>query len=115
MLMKYGISYNAGNKNRVKASCKHITDCYNSDIQVGYHKLKRTQLLKECHINPKMKEKMRVKYAAQIFSYSLASGIYSRTDLPPSHIYTGEFLELMDKIFDSCLKDDVIMHLTLTR
>eukprot|EP00795_Rhopilema_esculentum_P015685 gene15685-6975_t len=61
--------------------------------------------LTERHINPSGFMKMRVKLAAQIFSHSVAAGITlyaSLGGLSKSAIGTAEFLERVDKIFDTC-------------
>ena len=61
--------------------------------------------LTERHINPNGFMKMRVKLADQIFSHSVAAGITLYASLggfSKSAIGTAEFLERVDKIFDTC-------------
>ena len=58
----------------------------------------------EKHIDPNGFLKMSVKLASQIFSHSVAAGIYayvSMNVLNSSVIGTAEFIEKMDRIFDS--------------
>ena len=48
--------------------------------------------------------KMRVMKAAQVLSYTVAAGIYTYTsvgELPTEAIYTAEFTEKIDKLFDA--------------
>ncbi|KAL0811822.1 hypothetical protein ABMA28_009250 [Loxostege sticticalis] len=55
------------------------------------------------HIQPNGKEKMRVKLAAQIFSHSVAMGIYSKAstnELPAGAVATATFLEHFNNLFD---------------
>ncbi|CAG4986368.1 unnamed protein product [Colias eurytheme] len=55
------------------------------------------------HIQPNGKEKMRVKLATQIFSHSVAMGIYSKAstnELPAGAVATATFLEHFNNLFD---------------
>ena len=80
------------------------------DIKSFYNKEQKQAIrtapkLTERHINPNGFMKMRVKLAAQIFSHSVAAGITlyaSLGGLSKSAIGSAEFLERVDKIFDTC-------------
>ncbi|CAK1591187.1 unnamed protein product [Parnassius mnemosyne] len=57
----------------------------------------------EKHINPNNFQKMRVKYAAQIFSRSVFAAIsvlVSNRSLPEDAQYTGDFMQEINNIFD---------------
>ncbi len=65
---------------------------------------------------------MRVKLASQILSHSVAAGINTYValgGLPGAAISTAEFLEKMNKIFDSCnsisLKDPKLQRRPFTQ
>lgn len=94
-LLKYKICFNTG-----KASWKDITEFYDSD------KIKSLRLapkLTNTHINPNGFEKMRVKYAVQVLSESVAVGISTYVSLGAMTAEvagTANFLENFDKLFD---------------
>lgn len=59
--------------------------------------------LSESHINPNGFEKMKVKFAAQIFSESVSCNmnLYIRFGYRPSEaVYTSDVIDSMDKLFD---------------
>lgn len=59
--------------------------------------------LTNSHMFPSNFEKMKVKYAAQVLSNSVAVGLeclLSFDYLPPESIHTIKFIEMMDKLFD---------------
>ncbi|CAH2109175.1 unnamed protein product [Euphydryas editha] len=59
--------------------------------------------LREEHLNPNSKQKMKVKLAAQILSHSVAAGIYSKIangDMPSEAIATANLIAKMDMLFD---------------
>eukprot|EP00795_Rhopilema_esculentum_P016148 gene16148-7511_t len=74
------------------------------DIKSFYHRehklaIRMVPKLTEKHIDPNGLLKMRVKLASQIFSHSVAAGIYayaSMNVLNSSAIGTAEFIEKMD-------------------
>jgi len=83
----------------------HIKDILKYDIN---DKIFRATKLADVHTNPGTKAKMRVKYAAQLFSNSVKAALlvlerYRRKKGLPSggHANTAQFVGFMDKLFDS--------------
>jgi len=59
--------------------------------------------LTDTHIDVSSVSKMRVKFAVQVFSHSVASGIRTQIEtnqLPPEARFTSEFIEKVDVLFD---------------
>lgn len=55
------------------------------------------------HIYPNNFEKIKIKYASQVLSHSVSAGINTFVSVGSLHvetIYTAEFIERFDKIFD---------------
>jgi hypothetical protein len=95
-LLKYDIFFN-DNK---KASMKYIEAFYESDKSKP---LRMAPKLTNIHIHPNNFQKMRVKYATQVFSESVAIGLLTYAcfnTLPAEGSETSEFLEQFDKLFD---------------
>lgn len=70
----------------------------------GYKGIRLIPKLTDDHINPEKMNKMKVKYAAQIFSRTVASNMGYLADkgiIPPECKETADLLLFMDKIFDS--------------
>ncbi|CAG4951557.1 unnamed protein product [Parnassius apollo] len=62
--------------------------------------------LKQEHLNPNTKQKMKVKLAAQVLSHSVAAGMYakiSQGELSSEAVTTANVIANMDKLFDSTL------------
>lgn len=79
-------------------SKKNLVDFYKTDQ--GLNRL--APKLTEIHINPGPFQKMKVKYAYQIFSNTVAAGMKCVQDgtLPLTANTTISFIEHMDKLFD---------------
>ena len=95
-LLKYKLEF--GHKT---ASWDDIKSFYQREHKLA---IRMAPKLTEKHIDPNGFLKMRVKLVSQIFSHSVAAGIYayaSMNVLNSSAIGTAEFIEKMDKIFDS--------------
>jgi len=78
---------------------KYLVDFYKSDQ--GLNRLAPN--LTETHINPGPFQKMKVKYASQIFSNTVATGMQCCVQggtLPLAENTTVTFIEHMDKLFD---------------
>ncbi|CAK1589248.1 unnamed protein product [Parnassius mnemosyne] len=59
--------------------------------------------LKQEHLNPNTKQKMKVKLAAQVLSHSVAAGMYakiSQGELSSEAVTTANVIANMDKLFD---------------
>lgn len=83
-----------------KTDKKYIVSFYEKDKVL---KFRLAPKLTDIHINPNGFQKMKVKYAAQIFSATLAAGLNTYVALgalPLSASATVSFIEKMDKLFD---------------
>lgn len=81
-------------------SWKYVEDFYNHDKKYVPRAAPR---LTDSHIFPNNFEKMKVKFASQVFSQTVSAGLnlYIRFGaLPASAVSTAEFIEMMDKLFD---------------
>lgn len=82
-------------------SWRHVRGFYEKDKNQG---IKLAPKLTDPHIEKRGYSDMKVKFAAQIFSRTVAAGVYTHASLrilPSEAVYTGEFLQNMDKLFDS--------------
>lgn len=78
----------------------HVRAFYQRDKQQTFRQAPK---LTESHINPNNFEKMKVKYAAQLLSASVAAGVntyIALSALPSSAIATATFISKMDELFD---------------
>lgn len=83
-----------------RISWKYIEELYSQQKQKD---LRLIPKVTEKHINPNNFQKMRVKYAAQIFSRSVFAAIsvlVSNHSLPEEAQYTADFIEEINNIFD---------------
>lgn len=84
------------------AKWKHLQDLYQLDKDKGqiYRVLPK---LTDLHLNPEGKQKMKVKYASQLFSQRVCAILnWSRGNMLPEEVIgTQKFVELMDQLFDS--------------
>lgn len=95
MLLKYNFVF----EGKI-ISWEYIKMFYESDKT---YKTRAAPKLTDCHINPTNFNKMKVKYAAQVFSASVVAGmsLYIRFGaLPAEAVTTAEFVERIDKLFD---------------
>ena len=95
-LMKYNFHFD-----EKVASWDHIQVVYNRDQQ---QPIRCCPKLTQRHLNPNGFEKMKVKYATQVFSHTVASTLLTYVSLGalPSHAAgTAELLSNFDGIFDS--------------
>lgn len=93
--MKYDIMFN---ENRVR--WQHVLDFYNRDSR---QKLKLAPKLTDKHFNLPPFAAMRVRLATQIFSHSVAAGMYTHVSLgtlEPDAEYTAQFVDMVDGLFD---------------
>lgn len=87
-------------ENGNEISWKYIEDFYNHDKK---YSLRAAPKLTDSHIFTNNFEKMKVKFASQVFSQTVASGLnlYIRFGvIPASAVSTAEFVEMMNKLFD---------------
>ncbi|CAG9822648.1 unnamed protein product [Phaedon cochleariae] len=70
-------------------------------------KLKQYKLcpkLTNAHLNPSNFQKMKVKYASQVFSHSVAAAFYTYVDFevspPEAKVTTAKFIKIMNDLFD---------------
>ena len=94
-LMKY--TFRFGN---YSACWKDIVDFYEKDKLLP---IRAAPKLTEKHIHPTNFQKMKVKYATQIFSHTVAAAIctyFSVGSLAPSALGTAELLSRFDSLFD---------------
>ena len=93
--MKYNFMFN---ENRVR--WQHILDFYNRDSQ---QKLKLAPKLTDKRFNLAPFATMRVHLATQIFSHSVAAGIYTHVSLgalEQEAEHTAQLVEMVDGLFD---------------
>ncbi|CAK1588706.1 unnamed protein product [Parnassius mnemosyne] len=84
------------------AKWSHLQLLYNENP--GYKGIKLIPKLTENHVNPEKINKMKVKFASQIFSRTVASNMGYLADkniLPTESKDTADLLIFMDNIFDS--------------
>lgn len=82
------------------ASWSHIVDFYNRDVKQW---MRLAPKLSTIHIAPTNFQKMKVKYAVQIFSNCVAAGMCTQMSfgfLPSEAIGTIEYIDHFDKLFD---------------
>lgn len=83
-----------------KACWQPIADIYEEDKKHAFRILPK---LKDEHISPNNNQKMRVKYAAQILSATMAGALnnfHTYRDVPESYLVTAKFVQLFDGLFD---------------
>jgi len=98
-LMKYDTSFENENK-RYTASCKYIEDFFEKDSGL---KFRAAPKLTKDHIYPTNFKKMKVKFASQVCSHTVAAGLYthaSLNSLPLEATEAADFLSLFDQLFD---------------
>ena len=101
-LMKYPFKFGM-----YTASWKDIEKFYNNDNTLT---IRTAPKLTEKHLHPNGFSKMKVKYATQVFSHTVAAAIctYVSTEkLPPSASGTAELLSMFDSLFD-CVNSSTI-------
>lgn len=95
-LLKYNIEF----KNNKIASWTDIVEFYNRDNKQW---IKMAPKLSKNHIEPTSFQKMKVKYAVQVFSNRVAAGMCTQMSsgfLPSAAIGTIDFVDHFDKLFD---------------
>ncbi|XP_045492431.1 uncharacterized protein LOC123691889 [Colias croceus] len=111
LLMKHDIECTSdiqGNNESVKGIVKwsHIESFY--DLDKNNLNFVFAPALTDRHLKPNVKEQMRVKLAAQIFSHSVTAGILAKiatNELPPEAHATATFTKNFDEIFDAVNAD----------
>jgi hypothetical protein len=101
-LMKYSFKFGL-----YSATWKDIDSFYNNDKTLA---IRTAPKLTEKHLHPNGFSKMKVKYATQIFSHTVAAAICSYVSmggLPQSALGTAELLFQFDSIFD-CVNSSTI-------
>ena len=101
-LMKYPFKFGM-----YTASWKDIEKFYNNDNTLT---IRTAPKLTEKHLHPNGFSKMKVKYATQVFSHTVAAAIctyVSTGKLPPSASGTAELLSMFDSLFD-CVNSSTI-------
>jgi hypothetical protein len=94
-LLKYNFEFD--NK---KASWAHIVEFYNRDSKQW---MKMAPKLSKCHIEPNSFQRMKVKYAVQIFSNRVAAGMCTQMTcgfLSSEAVGTIDVIDHFDKLFD---------------
>ncbi|CAI6368536.1 unnamed protein product [Macrosiphum euphorbiae] len=92
-------NYRFNSQNKI-AEKIHLTNFYDLD-KSNQHRL--APKLTDVHLNPNSFQKMRVKFAAQVFSHTVVTGmttLVSCNELPHSAFDTIDFIDSMDKLFD---------------
>lgn len=82
------------------ARWRHVVDFYESDKM---HPIRIAPKLTDSHVDSNSFEKMKVKYASQILSRTVASGLYTYAalgGLPKEATATATFVNNMNEIFD---------------
>ncbi|EZA62148.1 THAP domain-containing protein, partial [Ooceraea biroi] len=95
-LLKYDIEFDTDKV----ASWTHIVQFYNKDSKQW---LKLAPKLSKIHMEPTSFQKMKVKYAVQIFSSRVAAGMCTQMSsgfLPSQAVGTIDFINHFDKLFD---------------
>ena len=101
-LMKYTIKFD-----NYQAQWEDIEAFYNNDKELP---IRAAPKLTDKHIRPNNFEKMKVKYATQILSHTVAASLcmyVSVGALSPSAMGTAEFLSKFDSLFD-CVNSSTI-------
>lgn len=94
-LMNNTISWNCGT-----ANWSHIQDFYEQDKKLTHRTAPK---LTDSHIKPTNFEKMRVRYATQVLSFTTAAGMEIYTQLgrlPKEAEHTIAFISMFDNLFD---------------
>lgn len=89
-----------------QAKYEHVRSFYDKDKN---KKFKLAPKLTKNHIHPTNLQKMELRYAIQIFSNSVATGISTYVDfyvIDQSAINTADFIKLMNNLFDSMNSSD---------
>ncbi|CAD7081563.1 unnamed protein product [Hermetia illucens] len=97
-LMKAPMMFNDGKE----ARWEHIVEFYKKDCK---QRFKLAPKLTRHHIYPSNFKKMKVKLTTQVFSHTVAAGIYTRAscnEISAKALETAEFLEDFDALFDIC-------------
>lgn len=95
-LLKKSIKVPAGDS----VSWEYFSKVYELDKKLHFRLLHK---LTDCHLNPSNKEKMRVKYAVQVLSSTMAACIntyISVKRLPEDAMTTADFTSKFDGLFD---------------
>lgn len=95
-LSTYGIEFNG----EERTSWEHIVKVYEKDLTRNQRIAPK---LTYAHVNPTNKEKMRVKYATQVISSTIAGALETYAEfniLPSSAMATSEFVAKFDCLFD---------------
>ena len=95
-LMKYSFKFGS-----YTATWQHTEELYNKDKTLS---IRMAPKLTEKHIHPNGFSKMKVKYASQVLSHTVAArrcSYVSMGNLPASALGSAEFLSTFDSIFDS--------------
>lgn len=94
-LLKYNFQFD----NKI-ASWSHVVDFYNRDCKQW---IKMAPNLTKCHLEPNSFQRMKVKYAVQVFSNRVAAGMCTQMSygfLSNEALGTIDFIEKLDKLFD---------------
>jgi hypothetical protein len=96
---KYNVKFSGG-----VAKWEHVKKFYDCDSK---QKVRLACKLKQVHVTLNKFKTMNVPLAAQIISHTVASGLCLYAGLPgdlmpPKEAVTAEFIEYIDKLFDSC-------------
>lgn len=92
----FNYQFKSVNKISEKVHLKQFYDIDKSQV----HRL--APKLTDIHINPNSFQKMRVKYASQVFSHTVVTGMFTSVacdKLPHNAFDTIEFIDCMDKLF----------------
>ena len=100
-LLKYDIGFVSKRKS-FTARWKYLEKVFEKDSSFKFRSMPK---LTSKHINPSNFDKMKVKYATQVLSHTVAAALYthiSSETLPQDAEGTAEFIDLFDNLFD-CL------------
>ena len=108
--MKYSFTFGS-----YTATWQHIEEFYNKDKTLS---ICMAPKLTQKHIHPNGFSKMKVKFASQVLSHTVAAGLCSYVsmgNLPASALGTAELLSTFDSIFDSVNSSTLFSTMKLKR
>ena len=101
-LLRYGLEFKEG---LVSWSyIRMIYEMHDDDDDDLDLRVRLVPKLTKHHVSPKMFSRMKVKLATQVFSHTVHSAIYAcigMGELPNTAVHTANFIQMMDKLFDT--------------
>ena len=100
-MLKYEVRFDATDGKQKHAKWSYLQQFFEYDSALP---IRMAPKLTRGHFELTSFSKMRVKTAAQVLSHTVAAGIYTYTSvgkMPAEAAYTAEFVQRIDKLFDS--------------